>query len=249
MITNDIKICIDLLNDHTIAGWFINIPTLEEDQISLHIDGQYQAITQANFIREDVEKAHGQLHCGFSFDLTRFFPYQDLVLKSANKKVIYSYTHSIKSSKTSLALSAPYSQQRHYLLQSIKIDLSKPINGHNWYDIEPTGRWGGPELESTLIIPALVAGNYQLDLKIDNHFCDFKAMTVKLNDKLIHFSNTDFPPSVILQAEVSIEKTLSFWQLVFNYSEIHSTDNSQIEQRKLALFLETVTLSKRTSTN
>ena len=247
MMSNDIKICIDLIDNNALQGWFINTPSPEDDQLSLYIDGEYKAIALANFERADVKALHGQLRCGFSFDIEHFPKFRNLELKSTDGTIIFTHSNKFREQDSWLNLPPPYSQQRHLQLQKIKIDLSKPINGGNWYDIEPTGRWAGPELESTLIFPALVAGDYQLTLKIDNHFCDLEAMVILFNDEPVNFSNTEFSAPVILQAIVHIEKEFPCWELIFKFSKIYTPDGDIAEQRKLAIFLETVILSKITS--
>jgi len=244
MMTDNLKICVDIINDQIIKGWFINSKSPTENQLSLYLDGSYSAITLANLERDDVAEIHGQLHCGFSFDVERFPKFRQLELKSTDGKILFTHTNKIEEKDLWLNLIPPYSYQRHQQLQKIKIDLSKPINGDNWYDIEPTGRWAGPELESSLIFPALVAGNYQLELKIDNHFCDLATMQVLFNDKAVKFSNTEFPAPVVLEAQVDIEDNLSYWKILFKFSKTSAPDDNIAEQRKLAIFLETVTLSK-----
>ena len=243
-MSNDIKICIDFINNNTIQGWFINTPSPEEDQLSLYLEGEYKAITLANIEREDVKEIHGQLRCGFHFDIERFSNFKNLTLKTTKGVVIFTHTNDVKAKDSTLI--SPYSQNHHRQLQKIKIDLSKPINGGNWYDIEPTGRWAGPELESSLIFPALMAGNYQLALKIDNHFCDLETMVVLFNDEPVNFSNTEFQVPIVLQAKVDVKENLSFWKICFKFSKNFTPDGNMTEQRKLAIFLETVTLSKIT---
>jgi alkylhydroperoxidase/carboxymuconolactone decarboxylase family protein YurZ len=49
----------------------------------------------------------------------------------------------------------------------LNIDLTKEtFTGNNWYDIESDGRWSGPELTSTIIIPKLVQGIYEITLNV-----------------------------------------------------------------------------------
>jgi len=238
---DDIKICVDIIDDYSLSGWFINHNTPEDNQLLLYVDDKYKAMVLADLEREDVKAVHGQLLCGFSFDIEPFSGFKHLKLKSADKTVLFTYKNKAENITPPLDLTAPYSQQRHQQLQRLKIDLSKPINGNNWYDIELTGRWGGPKLKSDLIIPALVAGNYELKLKIDNHFCGLETMKVLLNDEPVKFLNTEFPVPVVLQANIEIKKDLSCWTLTFHYSKTYSPE---MEQRKLAIFLETITFTK-----
>ena len=52
-------------------------------------------------------------------------------------------------------------------LLSFNIDLKKPcFNGDNWYNIEDNGRWAGPGLKSTIPIPTLLKGIYEINFYI-----------------------------------------------------------------------------------
>ena len=239
---NDLKINIDLMNHQVIEGWFINTPAPEKDTIDLYLDGVYQGFTHAIFEREDVKEIYGQLHCGFSFDLARYTNFEVLELKSTDQ-VLVAIRNNNFNPKT--VAHAPYSQDRHAALTQLKIDLSLPIEGENWYAIESTGCWAGPELESTLIIPALIAGTYQLDLKVGNHFCDLEKMIVTLNDQPINFLNTEFPPSMTLEAEILIKDDHPNWVLKFAFAKTGTADEDTANNRPLALFLEMITFTAR----
>lgn len=62
-----------------------------------------------------------------------------------------------------------YSLSHDYWLRhhpaEVLIDLREPIPGSNWYEPELDGTWAGPELLSTIQMPALRAGKY--DVLID----------------------------------------------------------------------------------
>jgi hypothetical protein len=50
---------------------------------------------------------------------------------------------------------------------SLNIDLTKSsFGGENWYNIEDNGRWAGPELKSTIPIPKLSEGIYEINFYI-----------------------------------------------------------------------------------
>jgi hypothetical protein len=247
----DIKIYIDSIDSNTIQGWFINTPSPDKNKVFLYLDGQYKAVTLADHERHDVAEAHGQVHSGFCFDIKKFPIFQHLELRSEERDVLLNLnvkqSEGRKSEKQPLELTSPYSQERHKQLDYIKIDLSKLINGDNWYHAEPAGRWGGPELESTLNIPALIAGNYSLELDITHDFCGLEAMTVMFNNNPVHFSNTQYQAPVILQAEVKTEELL-FWRLSFNYPKTCLPEGeSGADQRRLGIYLRAVTLTKISS--
>ena len=244
----DIKIYIDSIDENTIKGWFINTPAPENNKLLLYLDAQYKAVTLADIERQDVADAHGQLHSGFCFDMKKFPLYANLELRSESKEILLSLkTKQNKNSdikKKLRELKSPYSQASQKLKQ-ISIDLSRQINGTNWYDAEPGGRWGGPEIEGTLSLPALTTGKYLLELEIGNEFCDLETMEVMFNKKPVKFLNTEYHSPVILKAEVEAEKDYPFWQLIFNYSKTCPPEgNLGTDQRKLGVFLKAVTLIK-----
>lgn len=254
-MNEDIKIYIDLIDESTIQGWFINVIEPESNKILLYLDGDYKAVTLANVERQDVAEAHGKLESGFCFDITKFPVFQKIEIRSDNKDLLLSLENIEREntqtdSRQFSGIVPIYSQERHRLLEKITIDLTRPINGDNWYDIEPTGRWSGPKLESTLNIPALSEGNYQLQLEIGAAFCDLAAMEVMFNNQPVRFLNTEYHLPVLLYAEVSVDKQYSFWHLSFKYPETHPPEGELgADQRKLGIFLKNVSLTKITSVN
>lgn len=249
----DIKIYIDSIDSNTIQGWFINTPSPEKNKLLLYLDGQYKAVTLADQERHDVADAHGQIHSGFCFDIKKFPIFQHIELRSERKDVLLSLkvkqNELTRSKKQPLELISPYSQDRHKQLEQIEIDLSKLIDGDNWYDGEPTGRWGGPELISILNIPALIAGSYRLELHIKNEFCGLEAMKVMFNNNPVNFINTQYQAPVILKAEVHAEE-LFYWRLSFEFPKTCPPEGeSGADQRRLGIYLKTVTLTKISSGN
>jgi len=246
----EIKIYIDSIDGEKIQGWFINSPEPKNNKVLLFLDGQYVAITVANLERQDVADAHGQLYSGFCFDIKKFPVFQQVELYSEDKNKLLDQEvkqdEKSSSQEQSLVIKSPYSQDRHKTLKYIKIDLSKQIKGDNWYDPESTGRWGGPEIESTLSIPALTAGNYQLELEIESEFCGLEDLKVLFNHQPVTFLNTQYQTPVTLQAEVAVEKQYPFWQLNFIYPQTCPPEGeSGADQRKLGIFLRSVTLTKK----
>ncbi|MEQ1740190.1 MAG: hypothetical protein ABL884_09800 [Methyloglobulus sp.] len=50
--------------------------------------------------------------------------------------------------------------------EPILVDFCRPVDGDNWYDAEANGSWAGPEKISTIRIPSLSPGQYQLKLDV-----------------------------------------------------------------------------------
>lgn len=253
-MNKDIKIYIDIIDNNTIQGWYINPVEPENNKILLYLDGQFKIATIADMERKDVAEAHGKLESGFCFDIKDFPGFEKIDLRLDNSDVLLSLDHiqlkKIPDNRYGIDNTPLYSQQNHGLLEKITIDLSRPVNGQNWYDIESSGRWGGPELESTLKIPALSEGNYLLQLDIDNAFCDLGAMEVVFNGQPVNFLNTEYHTPVILNAEVVVEKKYPFWHIIFKYPKTCSPEGEEgVDQRKLGIFLKTVILTKISSSN
>jgi hypothetical protein len=243
--SKDKKIYIDSVDRNSVNGWFINLLDPENNKVLLYLDGQYKAITEANTAREDVEETHGKLQSGFFFDLKKFPIFNQIELRSDDKEVLLKANiEHTENDDQSLLFTDPYSQERHRQLKQIKIDLSKTINGKNWYDIEPTGRWGGPELKSMLNIPALSIGKYKLEIAIENEFCGLEGLNITFNNNPVEILNTEYQTPVILRAEVLAKEDLNCWQLGFHYPKTStpSSDSSE-DQRQLGIFLASVTLT------
>lgn len=239
-----VKISIDSIDDKLLQGWFINSPAPAENKVLLFLDGQYKAITLANIDREDVADSYGQLQSGFCFDITKFPCFHYLELRSEHGKILLSLK---LESPLSLPLESlsEYSQDKLQHIEILTIDLSKPINGDNWYGIEPTGRWAGPALESTLTIPALIPENYQIDIDISDDFSGLEELQIIFNDKPLHISGIgkDFP--MTLHAEVHITEQLPCWTLNFVFPKTCPPDGeSGADQRRLGIFLRSITLTK-----
>ena len=248
----EIQIYIDSINDDYIQGWFINLPAPENNKLLLYLDKKYKAVTEAKIERQDVEGEHGQLHSGYYFDIKKFSSFKLLELKSEKKEILLSLP--IKNKKTGGRKSSvnlippPYSLKPYKKLNFLKVDLSRHINGDNWYPIEPTGRWGGPELESTIQIPALSLGKYRLEIEIGNDFCGLETLDIMLNDKKIDILSEEYQAPVTLQAEIEVEQERPFWQLKFKYPKTSAPEGEiGADQRKLAIFLKTVSFNKLTS--
>jgi len=248
VMNKEIQIYIDIIDNNTIQGWYINPTDPVNKKLLLYLDGQFKSVTIANMERQDVADTYGQLESGFSFDIKNFPVFHNIEIRKENNEVLLSQEH---IPQEGIMLKDRASQGSHYLqeyyerLESISIDLSRPINGVNWYnaDVDASGRWGGPKLESALKIPALAVGDYLLQLDIGSACCDLGAMEVTFNDIPVTFINTQYDTPVILEAEVIAEKECPFWHIVFKYPETREPETS-IDQRKLGIFLKTVVLTK-----
>ncbi len=75
---------------------------------------------------------------------------------------------------------------------SILLDLRQYIEGSGWHSPEEFGRWAGTGLTSTIMVPPIQPGRYQLDIKIvDAMSVDIsKGLEVKFNGRALSTSAT-----------------------------------------------------------
>ncbi len=64
------------------------------------------------------------------------------------------------------------------------VDFRSEVNGSNWFHPEVDGRWAGPALESTVLIPALPSGQYELMLDVVDTIAPhvLEQMEIWMND-------------------------------------------------------------------
>ena len=122
--------------------------------------------------------------------------------------------------------------------------------GVNWYDAEHDGRWAGPGTESTLILPAVGQGRFELIFDIV-HALDsriVKNMQILLNDaplKLKHkfgiLPFKRFPCQVRTQIDTSSNAQQTPWTLRFRFPHtISPAEKGNDDHRQLAMRLRAV---------
>ncbi len=127
-------------------------------------------------------------------------------------------------------------------------DLRQEIDGENWYYAEHDGRWAGPELRSTLRVPALPAGHYRLQLCIVDAMEPeiLAGMSLAFNDipLTIGIPNDDHYPTM-LQADFSVVATdmAPVWRFVLGFSKVVSpAERGSDDQRHLAIRVASLSL-------
>lgn len=92
----------------------------------------------------------------------------------------------------------------------VGIDLRKDMQGQNWYNIEPDGRWAGPEKFSTLRLPKVKPGRYQIEIEIVDAMASqiLKGTKFSLNGIPLNF--VDPNPSSLLRRLIGKRKKFPF---------------------------------------
>lgn len=130
----------------------------------------------------------------------------------------------------------------------ILYDLRQEIDGENWYYAEHDGRWAGPEMRSTLRVPALPPGHYRLELcAVDAMEPEILfGMSMSLNDVPIAIAVPDdnrYPK--LVQADFTVAETdvAPVWQFAFTFSKLVSpAERGSDDQRHLAIRLASLCL-------
>ena len=127
---------------------------------------------------------------------------------------------------------------------------NEAILGDNWYDAEHDGRWAGPGTESTLTLPALGQGRFELTFDIV-HALDsriVKNMQILLNDaplKLKHqfgiLPFKRFPCQVRAQIDTTGSAQQTPWQLRLRFPKtVSPAEKGSDDLRQLTIRLRAI---------
>ena len=131
----------------------------------------------------------------------------------------------------------------------VTFDLRGPIDGDNWYDAEHDGRWAGPGHVSTLMLPALGAGRYQMELDVVDAMAPeiVNGMTVSLNGKPVAVNPKcrGYPTLVTAEFSTDMPAPDGQWELRISFPRVASpADHGSDDHRTLAIRLRTVSIKE-----
>ena len=130
---------------------------------------------------------------------------------------------------------------------AIDIDMRGDITGVNWWHTEPTGRWAGPENQSSIQFPALGQGKYRIEISVVSEIDDgiVDDMPVKLNGSVLMLkrSKNGFPCELVGEVDVPPTYRLPFWSLKFEFGKLKTPrENGLPDDRRLAIMLDRIRL-------
>ncbi len=131
----------------------------------------------------------------------------------------------------------------------IHIDMRREISGENWYYAEHDGRWAGPANISTLKVPALRDGRYNIILDIADAIdpCIMTAMELMVNGVQVPLKLQEYyggPEFFEAEFSTSEIKKASIWEIQFNFPKLMSlTQQDSGDHRLLAIRLKSLSLS------
>jgi hypothetical protein len=125
------------------------------------------------------------------------------------------------------------------------LDLREEIAGENWYYAEHDGRWAGPEVRSSLELPALPRGRYQIRFDIvDTMQPEILAgLTAVLNGTRLDLEpiKAELPALVIALYDADDAPTEGQWRLELLFPGVVSpAERGSADERRLAIRLRTV---------
>jgi len=128
-------------------------------------------------------------------------------------------------------------------------DLRREIVGENWYYAEQDGRWAGPETSSTLRLPAMPGGHYEVRFDIAEAMAPeiLLGMEVSLNGRPLRLSDDwlGYPALVSAQFAIGDTPEQPVWEFQFKFPELISPSEVGIDdqdKRKLAIRLRSLEL-------
>ena len=131
----------------------------------------------------------------------------------------------------------------------ITFDLRGDIDGDNWYDAEHDGRWAGPNQVSSLILPALGVGRYQMELEVVDAMAPeiVNGMTLSLNGTPITVNPKCRGYPTLVTAEFSADTPApdGQWELSITFPRLESpADHGSGDHRTLAARLRTISVKE-----
>lgn len=126
----------------------------------------------------------------------------------------------------------------------ISIDMRRPIEGENWYDAEHDGRWAGPALQSSIQLPPLNSGSYDMELCLADAIAPDIVYGLRIEafgtDVPFEFSHAAtreaFPIVCRAKLEVPPVAAVAPWTLGLHFPRtVSPSESGSPDQRQLAI--------------
>lgn len=132
---------------------------------------------------------------------------------------------------------------------SLKLDLRGDITGGNWWGAEPDGRWAGPENHSSLLVPALNAGQYSIGIEVIDEIqpgiIDGMHFTINRKPVILKRETEGLPTSMVAKFEVTENYKFPFWSLGFSFPFLGQPNSSvNCDSRTLAIRVKTISIKR-----
>ncbi len=130
-----------------------------------------------------------------------------------------------------------------------EIDMRAEITGSNWWHSEPIGRWAGPENQSSIQLPALGHGRYNIEIYVVHEIDEgiIENMQTTLNGIPIELKReTDgFPCKISTALTIPESYRLPFWSINLKFDKIKAPREKGLpDDRKLAIMVGYVRITR-----
>ena len=176
------------------------------------------------------------IYSGWLGDLVWIVPVLH-ALKSAYASV------SLVVSKTQAPLAQAYWTRLHPA--EVLIDLREPIRGSNWYEPELDGSWAGPGQTSTIHMPALRKGKYDMLIDVVDAMdaTIIEGMKASLAGHPLELKKEVHDRSAVLRARIDTNQLPSEheWTLQIEFPAVISpASHGSDDTRQLAVRIKTI---------
>lgn len=137
----------------------------------------------------------------------------------------------------------------HVAPSVFEIDLRAEITGGNWHGAETDGRWAGPENESSVFLPSMQAGQYDLQIDVTNEIetgiIDQMKCTFNRKEIVLTRDNSGIPTVLRARVEVDENHRFPFHVLKFAFTRLRSpAEFGSRDSRRLAICVKSVCLTR-----
>ena len=143
----------------------------------------------------------------------------------------------------------PLPQQDVPLPAAAQVDFRADITGRNWWGAEADGRWAGPEHESSVFVPAVQPGQYELRIDIADEIAadiiDGTTCTFDRQPATLTRDNAGVPVTLRARVEVPATHRLPFHVVKLLFPRLHSpVEFGSGDTRMLAVRVSQIALSR-----
>lgn len=138
-----------------------------------------------------------------------------------------------------------YSYWAKYHPSDMLIDLREPVTGDNWYPPEADGSWAGPATTSTLCLPALRQGYYDVVIDVVDAMSAeiIEGMTLSLGDVVLELKKEIDGHAAIVRAalDATTLPPLQDWPLRFGFPQaISPAERGADDMRHLTVRIRSI---------
>lgn len=132
---------------------------------------------------------------------------------------------------------------------AFEVDFRGEITGGNWYHAEPDGRWAGPENYSSVLVPSLNSGTYDLYIDVVGEIEPgvLEGTQLNINGKDVDFESRDIGIPGTLKATFTIDEgyRFPFWAVKLRFPKLVSPTKFGVpDKRMLAIRVQSIRFAK-----